>query len=171
VKVATVISREYPEARFILAGDGELRHRVEQLVSRNGLSGRFHLLGWRRDIPLLMSALDVFVLTSRWEGLPCVLLEARAAAIPVVATNVGGAREAIDEGVHGWLCQHGDIEGMAGLVCRVLRNKDRAADGVGPAEPFPQEFTIGETVRRYQDLYKRLLDDRPVLSCLPQRHG
>jgi glycosyltransferase involved in cell wall biosynthesis len=171
VKVATVISREYPEARFILAGDGELRHRVEQLVSRNGLSGRFHLLGWRRDIPLLMSALDVFVLTSRWEGLPCVLLEARAAAIPVVATNVGGAREAIDEGVHGWLCQPGDIEGMAGLVCRVLRNKDRAADGVGPAEPFPQEFTIGETVRRYQHLYKRLLDDRPVLSCLPQRHG
>jgi glycosyltransferase involved in cell wall biosynthesis len=168
VKVAALIVQDYPEARFILAGDGELRDRVEQLASRNGLSGRFHLLGWRRDIPLLMSALDVFVLTSRWEGLPCVLLEARAAAIPVVATNVGGAREAIDEGVHGWLCQAGDIEGMARLVCRVLRDKQRAVNGVRSAEPFPQEFTIGETVRRYQDLYKRLLIDRSM-PCLHEK--
>jgi glycosyltransferase involved in cell wall biosynthesis len=158
VKVAALIAQEYPEARFILAGDGELREQVEQLVSGNGLTDRFQLLGWRRDIPLLMSALDVFVLTSRWEGLPCVLLEARAAAIPVVATNVGGVREAIDEGVHGWLCQAGDIGGIARLVCRILGEKQRGA-GIGrPSNVFPREFTIGETVRQYQELYKRLLD-------------
>jgi glycosyltransferase involved in cell wall biosynthesis len=157
VKVAALIAQEFPEARFALAGDGELRDRVEHLVREKGLCGRFRLLGWRRDIPLVMSALDVFVLTSRWEGLPCVLLEARAAAIPVVATNVGGAREAIEEGVHGWLCPAGDVEGMARQVCRVLREtKRQPGPAVRPAA-FPEEFTIGETVRRYQELYKKLL--------------
>lgn len=159
VRVAALIAQELPEARFVLAGDGELRDRVEQLVRENGLYNRFRLLGWRRDIPLLMSALDVFVLTSRWEGLPCVLLEARAAAVPVVATNVGGASEAIEEGVHGWLCQAGDIEGMARQVSRILRGKDRGTSPAGRSDFFPEEFTIGETVRRYQALYKKLLGD------------
>jgi glycosyltransferase involved in cell wall biosynthesis len=157
VKVAALIAQEFPEARFVLAGDGELRGRVEHLVREKALCDRFRLLGWRRDVPLLMSALDVFVLTSHWEGLPCVLLEARAAAIPVVATNVGGAREAIEEGVHGWLCPAGDIAGMARQVCRILREKDRKTESVGRPDPLPEEFTIGETVRRYQELYKRLL--------------
>jgi glycosyltransferase involved in cell wall biosynthesis len=157
VKVAALISQEFPEARFILVGDGELRGRIERLVNESLLSDRFQLLGWRRDIPILMNALDVFVLTSRWEGLPCVLLEARAAAIPIVAMNVGGAEEAIDEGTHGWLCQRGDIEGMARRVCRVLHEKHRGFGVVRPPDVFPQEFTIDETVRRYQDLYKRLV--------------
>jgi glycosyltransferase involved in cell wall biosynthesis len=157
VKVAALIAQEFPEARFVLAGDGELRGRVEHLVREKALCDRFRLLGWRRDVPLLMSALDVFVLTSHWEGLPCVLLEARAAAIPVVATNVGGAREAIEEGVHGWLCPAGDIDGMARQVCRILREKDRKTQSAGRPDPLPEEFTIGETVRRYQELYKRLL--------------
>jgi glycosyltransferase involved in cell wall biosynthesis len=163
VHVAALIAHEFPEARFVLAGDGELRARVESLISEKLLSERFQLLGWRRDIPALMSALDVFLLTSRWEGLPCVLLEARAAAIPIVATNVGGAQEAIDEGLHGWLCPSGDIEGMARLVCRVLREQQRGAakrgaGRDGPSNTFPREFTIAETVRRYEELYKRLLD-------------
>jgi glycosyltransferase involved in cell wall biosynthesis len=170
VRVAALIAQEFPEARFVLAGDGELRDRVEQLVRENRLCDRFRLLGWRRDIPLLMSALDVFALTSRWEGLPCVLLEARAAAIPVVATDVGGAREAIEEGVHGWLCPVGDIEGMARQVGRILREGGRAARLAGRSEPFPEEFTISETVRRYQELYKRLLGD-PAVPLLPQRQG
>ncbi|MGH7258052.1 MAG: glycosyltransferase family 4 protein [Nitrospiraceae bacterium] len=158
VKVARLIAQEFPEARFILVGDGELRGRIERLVGESLLSDRFHLLGWRRDIPDLMNALDVFMLTSRWEGLPCVLLEARAAAIPIVATRVGGAQEAIDEGTHGWLCQSGDIEGMARHVLRMLHERRSGCRSVRPLDTFPQEFTIGETVRRYQDLYKRLLD-------------
>ena len=157
VRVAALIAQEFPEARFVLAGDGELRERVEHLVSENGLRDRFRLLGWRRDIPLLMSILDVFVLTSRWEGLPCVLLEARAAAIPVVVTNVGGAREAIEEGVHGWLCPAGDIKGMARQVCRILREREQGTRPAQRPDSFPEEFTIGETVRQYQELYKRLL--------------
>jgi glycosyltransferase involved in cell wall biosynthesis len=152
-----LIAQEFPVARFVLVGDGELRGRVEHLIREKALGDRFRLLGWRRDVPLLMSALDVFVLTSHWEGLPCVLLEARAAAIPVVATNVGGAREAIEEGVHGWLCPAGDIDGMARQVCRILREKDRKTQSAGRPDPLPEEFTIGETVRRYQELYKRLL--------------
>ncbi len=158
VKVARLIAQEFPEARFILVGDGELRGRIERLVGESLLSDRFHLLGWRRDIPDLMNALDVFMLTSRWEGLPCVMLEARAAAIPIVATRVGGTQEAIDEGTHGWLCQSGDIEGMARHVLRMLHERQPGCGSVRPLDTFPQEFTIGETVRRYQDLYKRLLD-------------
>jgi glycosyltransferase involved in cell wall biosynthesis len=162
VRVAALIAREFPEARFILAGDGELRDRVERLVHESRLSDRFHLLGWRRDIPILMNALDVFVLTSRWEGLPCVLLEARAAAIPIVATNVGGAEEAIHEGVHGWLFPSGDTDGMAQCICQLLHGERRRLADARPSVTFPKEFTIGETVRQYQELYEKLLDDQHI---------
>jgi glycosyltransferase involved in cell wall biosynthesis len=157
VRVAALVAEELPQARFILAGDGVLRDRIDRLVRENLLSGRFHLLGWRRDIPELMSAMDVFVLTSRWEGLPCVLLEARAAAVPVVATDVGGAKEAIEEGIHGWLCPVGDTTAMARRVRAVIEDKQRGIEMSRPSETFPKEFTIAETVRQHQELYDRLL--------------
>lgn len=156
VAVAERVCRRLPSVRFVLVGDGELREPVEAAIRKAGLQERLRLLGWRRDIPALMQALDVFLLTSHWEGLPRVLLEARASGLPVVATRVGGSEEAIVEGEHGWLCRAGDVDGLAQLVCSVLEDGGRRSRLRVRRDPLPQEFEIHEMVRQYEGLYGRL---------------
>ncbi|WP_447860128.1 glycosyltransferase family 4 protein [Nitrospira calida] len=156
VAVAARVCCRFPSVRFVLAGDGELREPVEAAVRQAGLQERLRLLGWRRDIPALLQALDVFVLTSHWEGLPRVLLEARASGLPVVATRVGGAAEAIVEGEHGWLCPPGDVEGLAERVCHVLEDAGQRARLRASRDSLPKEFEIREMLRQYEALYERL---------------
>jgi len=158
IAVAQRVIAALPDVRFVLVGDGELRPRVEALIARYGIQDRVCVAGWRRDVPAIMQALDTFLLTSHWEGLPRVLLEARAAGVPVVATNVGGADEVVVDQAVGELCQAGDIEGLADAVIRRLSNNADSPD-VCLSEPLrlPQEFYIDETVRRYEQIYERLL--------------
>ena len=157
VKVAARVCARVPSARFALIGDGELRAMVEARIQALNLAGRVRVVGWRRDIPDVVRALDVFLLTSHWEGLARVWLEARAAGVPVVATKVGGAAEAIVEGRHGRLCDVGDVSGLADRLCEVLtdaalRDRMRAAGG-----QLPAEFDIREMLAQCEQLYDKLL--------------
>jgi glycosyltransferase involved in cell wall biosynthesis len=161
VAVAKRVCETMPRARFVLIGDGELRPSIEALVERHGLKNRVHLAGWRRDISTAMKAFDAFLLTSHWEGLPRVLLEARATGIPVVATRVGGAEEVIVEGRHGWLTEAGDISTLTERLCHVLREREGCSiERPGPSEAFPKEFHRDEMVKQYESLYDRLLIDQ-----------
>lgn len=158
VAVAKRVCEAFPRARFVLIGDGELRPSIEALVEQYGLKQRVYLAGWRRDIPTAMKTFDAFLLTSRWEGLPRVLLEARAVGIPVVATRVGGVEEVIVEGRHGWLSAVGDISTLSERVSRILRERVvHSAGGVGLSEALPKEFHLDEMVKQYESLYDRLL--------------
>lgn len=156
VEVAARVARDLPEARFALAGDGELRGAVEDAVAARGLAGRFHLLGWRRDVPDLLAAIDLLLHTARWEGLPRVLPEALAAGRPVVATDVDGAREAVEEGVTGHLRAPGDVEGLAGCIVALLRDPERRARMGERGRRSVGEFDIRDMVRRQEDLYLAL---------------
>ncbi len=157
VGVASIVCRRISEARFVLVGDGTLRPQIEALLQEHGLRERVTLLGWRRDVASLLKTFDLFLLTSHWEGLPCVLLEARAGRLPIVATRVGGAAEAIEEPVQGILCAAGDVQAMAEQVCRILEDEGYRSKLRESAETFPEEFTIQETVKQYQSLYTHLL--------------
>ena len=159
VAVAKQVCDVVPEARFVLAGDGDLRPRIECLIEANGLHNRLHLAGWRRDIPTVMKVFDAFLLTSHWEGLPRVLLEARTIGLPVVATKVGGVEEVIAHGRNGWLCSAGDIAGLSTHIIRVARNRGAQPHGRSHAmEALPKEFHLDEMVKQYESLYDRLLD-------------
>jgi glycosyltransferase involved in cell wall biosynthesis len=158
VAVAARACARQPAARFVLIGDGELRPAVEARIRAAGLEDRVRIVGWRRDVPTVMRALDAFLLTSHWEGLARVLLEARAAAVPVVATRVGGAEEAITDGRHGRLCEAGDIEGLADRLCEVLTACGEGAPG-REGDDLPDEFESREMVRRVQQLYDKLSVD------------
>ncbi len=157
VEVAARVCAELPSARFALVGDGELRSAVEQRIRDARLEDRVRIVGWRRDIPAVMRALDVFLLTSHWEGLARVLLEARASGLPVVATRAGGAAEAIMEGQHGWLCEPGDVGGLADRVCRALQTAGRTERVGRNGDDLPVEFEIHEMVTQYEQLYGKLL--------------
>jgi glycosyltransferase involved in cell wall biosynthesis len=173
VAVAARVRAALPEARFFLAGDGERRQAVEAAARAAGLDGAFQLLGWRRDVPELLAALDVLVLTSRWEGLPRVLPQAMAAGRPVVATNVNGAPEAVRDGVTGYLVPPGDIAGLADRVIALLRDPATREAMGRAARAAVHEFDATEMVRRQEALYGRLVADKAAghLDRRPAAYG
>ncbi|MGQ0552518.1 MAG: glycosyltransferase [Planctomycetota bacterium] len=161
VELAARVAAARPEAHFFIAGDGELRPHVERLVAERGLSGRMQLLGWRRDIPALLGALDVLVLTSRWEGLPRVCPQAMAAGRPIVATAVDGIPEAVAEGVNGHLFAPGDIGTGAARVLELLADPARRARFAAAGRQRAEEFSAQRMVAAQEQLYSELLAGRP----------
>lgn len=149
-----------PRVKFVLVGDGELRGRVEGEIRERGLSRDVFLAGWRHDIPELMREFDLLLHTSLWEGLPRVFPEAMATGLPIVATRVDGAPEAITEGVTGYLADPGDIGTLAGRTLELLRDAGlRSRMGkaaLGRVEPWD----IDEMVRRQERLYEGLVSGR-----------
>ena len=160
VRLAALVHRSRPDARFVLVGDGELRGPVEEQSARLGLSGTLLLTGWRRDIAEILRCFDLFVLTSLWEGLPRVYLEALASGVPVVGTRVDGAAEVIRDGVNGYLVEPGDVRGMADRVLELLAHPDAAVRMGQKGESLPQEFDIRDMIRRLEREYDRLVGDQ-----------
>jgi glycosyltransferase involved in cell wall biosynthesis len=156
VNVARRVAAEVPGARFVMVGDGELRPEVDRALAKGSLDGRFHMMGWRREIPDLLRAFDVFLLTSLWEGLPKVVPQAMLSGVPVVATAVDGTREIIDDGKDGFLCRPGDVETMAKRVVAVLSGASRL-DPSFKRDRLLAEFDQGKMVRAQECLYEELL--------------
>jgi len=157
VEVAARVASVRPDATFIMAGDGELRPAIVERAEALGLGNRLRLLGWRRDVARVMSALDVLVHTSLWEGLPRVLPEAIAAGLPVVATGVDGATDILEDGVNGVVCRPHDIGALAGGVQRLLADRGLREGMTARARDLLPEFDIDGMVRAQEALYARLL--------------
>jgi len=158
VLLAHRVSQVVPSARFLLVGDGELRPQVEELIGRFKLEGKVILTGWRRDVPEIMQIVDILVLTSLWEGLPIVFAEAMAAEKPVVATDVDGAKEAIIEGVNGFLVEPHNIEKFTDRVVRLIRDRDLAKrmGSEGRKMVYPT-FDLAHMLSRIEELYEESL--------------
>jgi glycosyltransferase involved in cell wall biosynthesis len=160
VRIAAGVLAALPAARFLLVGDGELRPRLEAEIKARRLGGRLILCGWRRDIPAVMDALDVLVLTSLHEGLPRVVPEAMAAGRPVVATAVDGTPEAVEDGVTGFLFTPGDEAAAAGRIVALLADPGAARRMGAEGERRVDEFDIDTMVRLQEALYEDLLGMR-----------
>ena len=158
VDVAARVLIENKQAHFVLAGDGELRPEVEKRIKDHGISEHFTLLGWQTDMPEVYRNLDIVVLTSLWEGLPCVFSEAMAGNLPVVATNVDGAREAIVDGDNGFLHEPHDIEGMAASVLKLLRDADLRKTMGTRGKARVMEFDISTSVANLESAYRECLE-------------
>ncbi|MFH1045399.1 MAG: glycosyltransferase family 4 protein [Candidatus Omnitrophota bacterium] len=123
VKAAALVIEKNPQARFLLVGEGVLRNDVQRLIARLGIAEQVILGGWRRDIPEIMSCLDILALTSLWEGTPLVFLEAMCSKLPVIAYNVDGVSEMIQDGVNGYLVPLGETHTVASRINHLLENK------------------------------------------------
>ncbi len=156
VAAARRVAGAIPGVHFAMVGDGELRPAAERAAEAASLAGRFRFPGWREEIPDLMKAFDVFLLTSRWEGLPRVVPQALIAGVPVVATSVDGTREIVDDGVDGFLVPPGDVPALAARVTGLLSGTERLDPGF-KRDRLLREFDRGEMVRAQARLYADLL--------------
>ena len=150
------VAAERPETHLVFVGDGPLRGDVEARAAAAGLTRRVHLLGLRRDVADLQRAFDVFALASRWEGLPRVFPQAMAAGLPIVATRVAGAPDAVVPDETGWLVEVGDTEGLANRL-RTLAEDPALARRMGQAGlARVEEFSARRMVDQLAGLYQEL---------------
>lgn len=158
IRMAELVRKAHPRARFILTGDGILRPRIEALVNELGLADNVLLTGWRRDVPAILSTLDIFALSSYWEGLPIAVLEAMAASKPVVATDTGGITEVIRDGENGFLVKPGDIAKMAAKVSLLLADRSlRERLAMNASKSLSSAFTTTDMCRNTGNLYSFLI--------------
>lgn len=152
-----IISREVPDARLVVIGDGPLRPELEQQAADAGITGRVLFLGERPDVPRILPALDVFCLPSRREGISLSLLEAMACGLPVVATAVGGTPGVVAEGRSGLLVPAGRPDLLARALLQVLADPSRArAMGAEGRRLACERYSLEVTVERYASLYRRI---------------
>jgi len=158
------VARQHPEAQLVLVGDGPLRPDVEAAVARAGLTDRVHLLGLRRDVPEILRAFDVFALSSRYEGLPRVFPQAMAAGLPIVATSVDGAVDAVTPGCNGWLVEVGDLEGFAARLLELANDPEQAHRMGEQGRARVEEFSAHRMVRQLEELYTRLAEEKGLIK-------
>lgn len=147
---------------LVLLGDGPERAVLEARAARPDLAGKVLFAGFRDDVPRWLRAADVFVLPSRLEGLPNAVLEAMATGLPVLATDIGGCREAIVPGESGLLVAPGDARALEDALARLLDDPAlRARLGAAAGAAIAARFTLDAVAPRYLELYARLTGQRP----------
>jgi len=157
VEIAAEVLQKTERAHFVMIGDGELRPEVEARIRELNIGKHITLLGWQQNMPQVYRNLDVVVLTSLWEGLPCVFSEAMACELPIVATNVDGAREAIFDGENGFLHQPHDIDGMAESIVSLLESPELRHSMGRKGRERVMEFDISTSVSNLENAYMECL--------------
>jgi glycosyltransferase involved in cell wall biosynthesis len=155
---AAAVAKSHPRARFFVVGDGALRASLEARAASLGLAEHVVFTGVRQDIPRVLAALDVVVLSSHTEGLSNALLEAMAMARPIVATAVGGNPDVLRDGVTGRLVPARNPQALAAALAQLL-DDPAAADTLGRAarEDVAARFSLQRMVARYESLYRELV--------------
>jgi glycosyltransferase involved in cell wall biosynthesis len=157
VQALARVRGRFPGAELHLASDGPDRETLVELAARLGLSGAVRFLGYRDDVPALLSRASCMLVTSDYEGAPYTVLEAMAAGVPVVATRVGGVPEAVVDGETGLLVSPGDAAALADRLARLLADPDAAARmGAAGRRIVQERFTRQHMVARTLALYEEV---------------
>ncbi|MBN2244687.1 MAG: glycosyltransferase family 4 protein [Candidatus Aminicenantes bacterium] len=156
IKAAVVLQDALPEARFIIVGDGPMMAKVKNMIERFGLQEIVFLLGERPDAHRIMSQFDVFILPSLWEGLPYVLMEAGALGLPVVASNIAGVREIIQDGETGFLVPKDNPQELVEAIIQLKSDpKLRSELGKRLQEKIQSEYSITRMIREIEEIYSK----------------
>ena len=153
-----VLKQTDKRVQFFFIGDGDLRSELEQVISNHGLQSQIQVLGWRPDVAELLSGLDIFVLPSRWEGMPLAILEAMASSLPVIASDIAGNRDLVSHGVDGILFDSDNDEQLAHEIMSLMNAADiRDEMGVNARNKVLDHYQVNDRVERMTELYLSLL--------------
>jgi glycosyltransferase involved in cell wall biosynthesis len=151
----------YPKIKCLLIGEGEQEAFLKEMIRQKQLQNQFIFLGQRYDIPVLLKIIDVFVLPSLWEGLPQVVLEAMAAGCPVVATNVCGTPEIIENGTNGLLVPPENARFLAEAITKILNDQTFRQKLIQNAHrTIDAKFNVSQMVANFSELYEKLLKEK-----------
>ena len=149
-----------PNAHLVLVGEGILRKALEEQARELGIFSRVRFMGLRTDIPDVLGAMDIFVLSSEWEGNPLSVMEAMASGLPVVSTAVGGVPDLFENGREGFLVRAGDVEGLSHRMTLLTRDSQmRRSMGIAAARRAKESFDVSRMVRDYEQLYENLIGE------------
>jgi len=156
IKAAQRVISHYPEAHFLIIGEGDLRNSLETLSKDLGINSNIHFLGKRDDVPELLSIMDVCVLPSLSEGLSNTLLEYMAAQKPIIATNVGGNPEVIEDGKNGILIPPQDPIALAEQIIRLFKNPKLSWQLASSAkQTVTERFNLNAQIHLLEDFLLR----------------
>jgi glycosyltransferase involved in cell wall biosynthesis len=158
------VREQQPQGILLLAGRGSLQGETEALARGLALGSGVRFLGIRQDVPELMSAADGYVMSSAWEGMPIVLLEAAAAGLPIVATRVGGNVEVVREEESAFLVppRDSDALGLAMLRLMGLSGAQRRSMGERGREHVRTHYGLSRVVDRWEEIYRRVLERKGI---------
>ncbi len=148
------ILQRVPDTRYLIVGDGNHRGKLESVATEKGVSDRVIFAGTRRDIPQILASTDIFVLPTLTEALPTALAEAMAAEKPIIASNVGGVPEMVDDGQNGLLIPPADPRALTEACLNLLESPERAREmGRAGRRIVEERFDIQRQVRQLEALY------------------
>jgi glycosyltransferase involved in cell wall biosynthesis len=151
------VRKVLPDVRLVVVGQGPLEQQLRDHVNALGLEDTVLFTGQRDDVPRLVSAFDLFVLPSLFEGLAIALVEALALGKPAVVTQVGGLVEVVQHGKHGLVVQPGDHRGLAGAIVRLLQDPDLRRRLGEEGRRRAADFDIRRAVGRVEQVYQEVL--------------
>ena len=168
LRAAQRVKESVADAAFIIAGEGELLEATQELAKSLGIADRTFFIGRCQDVGAVLSVSDVCVLSSSSEGFSNSILEYMAAGRPVVATDVGGAKEAIVNGESGYLVEAGDHERMADHIISLLQHPEKArAMGEYGRKIINEKFSSAKQLQNVEALYNELLKSGNVQRLTP----
>lgn len=144
---------ENSQARLTLVGDGELKPEIINLVHELGIKESVHFVGQTSDVQSYLSKADVFVLTSKYEGLPLSVLEAMSVGLPIIATDVGGISDVIRQEENGLLIQSNDVEGLCRAMCLMTKNNILIEKIKKQNIKDAHKYDLKQTTKRYEQIY------------------
>jgi len=154
INAMKIVHERIPEARLIVVGDGPLRGELEQLTSELDLKDVVIFIGERSDVPRILSGLDLFVLSSLSEGMSITLVEAMAAGLPIVVTDVGGNPLLITSGDNGLLVPSNDCKAMNDEITRLLNDRVLSKRlGSEARDRFNAKFTLHKMIEKHREIY------------------
>jgi glycosyltransferase involved in cell wall biosynthesis len=159
VKSIKELSHSYPNIHLLIIGDGPLKSDIAALIDNLNASTQITLLGERQDIPDILHLLDIFVLTSSSEGIPMTILEAMAARLPVVATNIGGIPQVVIDGETGFLVADKQQKELSEALARLIDDPNlRARFGGNGRTLLEKNYSIKQTMEKYEVIYTNLIN-------------
>ncbi|MEC9008610.1 MAG: glycosyltransferase [Planctomycetota bacterium] len=156
------LDASFSDCHLVMAGEGPLQGRIESTCARAGLVGRVHLLGRVPDVPQLLARSCGMLLTSRWEGMPNVVLEAMAAGRPVVARLSEGVGDLVEDGVTGWVVSDNQVSSLASAIEQLLSDPGLGFEmGERGCQKVTEDYSIEKMVQQYDAMWEReILESR-----------
>jgi glycosyltransferase involved in cell wall biosynthesis len=157
IKIASIAHNKIRDCHFVLVGDGPIRQKIEEDIDSLGMEKFIHLVGLQSDMPAVYGSLDLVVSTSHSEAMPLAILEAMASGLPVIATNVGGVIDLIEEGQTGLLNSFDDFDGIARHIVLLMTDQSlRMRMGAGARKRIEKNFELNNIVSQTSELLKSL---------------